>query len=186
MNPRPSIQNRLSLVIFWIAGIVMGIFFVTPKSNGDKFLGGSIGFMSSLLLSFLVFPELRKMLRNIWDGDDIAGINMKNYFTHPTQKPLVLGMLWFLVFILLSTIGLFNPLFDRLPDKDKSDLLFLFLSPSFLFFGISGLISIKRNEAVGRYGQIYNGGWAYFNGIMLIVFGWGALLFMLLAYVFNW
>lgn len=30
------------------------------------------------------------------------------------------------------------------------------------------------------------GFWAYLNGALLILFGWGGLIYLLLAWIFNW
>ncbi len=182
MYPRLSLQKGVLLATFLITGIIAGIVFVTSKVNGDIFLGGLVGFTISLVSSCFLFSELRNMFSDNWNGGDIAGFNMKNYFTHPTQKPLVFAALWFCIFIIFLSSGLSNSLNEYL----QQYLAFMLLFPSFLLFGFSGFLMIKLKEGVTKFGQIYKGPWAYFNGALAIIFGWGGLLFIALAYLFNW
>jgi hypothetical protein len=186
MYPRLSLQKGLLLAIFLITGIIAGIVFVTSKVNGDIFLGGLVGFTISLVLSCFLFSELRNIFGDNWNAGNIAGFNLKTYLTHPTQKPLAFAALWFIIFILFLSSGLSDSLNNYLPDNIKQNLAFIFLFPIFLLFGFSGFLMIRLKEGVSKFGQTYNGPWVYFNGALAIIFGWGGLLFMVLAYFFNW
>jgi hypothetical protein len=184
--PRLPIHKRLLLLGFYISGIIAGVISVTLKGKNDYFSGGVAGFMCALFLSFLVFPELRNMLPKIWNGNNIYGINLKNNFMHPTQKPMVFGMLWFLIFILITIFGLFDLIANSLQSIDRLYLTTLFLVPSLFLFGLSGIIMIKRKEAIGRFGRIYYGSQAVTVGILCVIFGWGGGIFMILSLIFNW
>jgi len=186
MYRRLSIQKGLLLISFLITGIFAGIVFVTPKVSGDQFLGGLVGFTISLVLSCFLFSELRNMFSDNWSGDNMFGIRMKALFTHPTQKPLMLGMLWFVCFALLLGSGLLNLIIEKLSIQQKPDLILMLLSPTLFLWGVSGVLMIKQKEGVNKFGQIYGGSWAYFNGILAIIIFWGALLIMILATIFDW
>ena len=89
-----------------------------------------------------------------------------------------------MIWLLLLTIGAYflSPVFEQLPEYFGA---VAFLPLSFLF-GLSGFQIVKRNEVVGLFGIIHNGFWVYLNGFLLIVFGWGGFLYLVLALVFNW
>jgi len=180
MIPRLPIHKRLLLLGFYIAGTTAGVIFLTSINNGDKFFGGIAGFLCALFLSFIVFPELRNMLPKFWNGNNRYGFKFKDRILHPTQIPIMLGMLWFLALVLLS---ISNTTISFVNNHNNVDIL---LFPTLFLFGLSGLIIIKRNEVVGRYGELHRGFWATFSGILMVVFCWGGLIFMILANIFNW
>jgi len=186
MVPRLPIHKRLLLLGFHITGIVAGIIFLTPRNSGDKFLGGIAGFICALLASFLIFQDLRNMLPKIWDGSNIYGINMKNYFVHPTQIPMLLGILWFILFIFLVTPRIFNFITDNFQGIEKSEITGLLLTPSALLIGLSGFLIFKRNEAIDRFGEIHKGARVRFIGISTMFLGWGIGALFVLSAIFKW
>ena len=186
MYPRLSLQKGLLLAIFLITGIIAGIVFVTSKVNGDIFLGGLVGFTISLVLSCFLFSELRNIFGDNWNAGNIAGFNLNNYLTHPTQKPLIFALLWFFIFMLFLSSGLSDSLNKYLPDNIKQYLVFMLLFPSLSLVGFSGFLMIKLKEGVTKFGQIYKGPWAYINGVLAIILGWGIVAFIVLAYIFKW
>jgi len=183
MSSHPSRLRGIFLLGTIIVSIAVGVIFLSPEIEGGKFIGGSFGFVLAIFISRIFFPDIRRSSGNIWNGKNILGVNMKNYFTHTTQIPMMLGFLWFIIFMAL---GIFTSSIDKSQNKDNPYLLFVFLSPSFFLIGLSGFLMIKRNEGVNKFGEIYKGFWAYFNGALGIIFGWGLPLLMFLAYVFKW
>jgi len=209
-------KNPLNLILVIIFGFIGGIIFISPLLpitnrecsrknwlmceifyslgfNYNQIWGGFLGILVVFVVIFFILnlkPETRKNLKeyhkSLWDGNNILSVNMKNYFTHYTQAPMMLGMLLFVIFILLLVTGLTDPILNRLSEKDKPSLLMIFLSPSFFLFGLSGFRMIKQKEAIDKSGQPYHGFWAIFNGILGLLFGWGFLLFITLAFIFDW
>ena len=182
MNTPLPVQKRLLLTGFIIVSIILGIIFVAPKFNGDKFLGGSVGFISSWLLIFLLIPEFRYLAGTIWNGDNRFGFNMKNYFSHPTQMPLMLGLLWFgAVALILSLLVVF----DLKITVNENTTIILLLFPCLLLFGLSGFLMLRRNEYVNQFGKLTTGFWARFNGVVAILFGWGGCIALLIVMIFD-
>jgi len=182
MQTRLSAQKRLLFLGFLITGTILGIMFISPSINGDKFLGGSAGFLLSILLSHLIFPEMRESSRGIWNGNNMLGVNTKTYFTHPTQLPLMLGLLWFCaVALMLSLLVVFDL---KITVNEKTGLILLLL-PCLLLFGLSGFLMIRRNEYVNQFGKLTTGFWARFNGVLGIFFGWGGCILLLVVIIFD-
>jgi len=168
MQRRLSPQKRVLLLGLLIAGTILGIMFLSPRINGDKFLGGSVGFLISMLFSHLIFPGMRERSRGMWNGNNVLGANLKTYFTHPTQIPLMLGMLWFgLGMICLVVFNL------KITADTNTGILLAWLVPMCLLFGSSGFLMLRRNEYVNQFGKLTTGFWARFIGVLGIVFGWG-------------
>ncbi len=175
-------QKRLLVLSFLVIGIILGIIFVSPKVNGDKLVGGSVGFISAILINYLIFTEVREGFRGVWNGKNPWQVNIKQSLFHPTQIPLTIGMLWFITFAFLMY------LFDLKAITDNESKLFagLLLFPSLLLFGFSGFMMLRRNEYVNQFGKLTTGFWARFNGVMAILFGWGSCIALLVAMVFDW
>ncbi len=182
MVPGLPAKKRIFSIGILIAGTILGIIYVTPKVSNNAFLGGSIGVLISFFVIFLAFPEARKSFENNLNKDDFF---IKNYFTHPTQLPLMLGILWFIVSFLF--LAAFVSLFPTLMPMENRPVILLFfvLSPTFSAIGYSGYQTIKRKESVNKYGQIYKGFWASLNGVLGILIGWGFLLVLFIIYIFN-
>ena len=53
-------------------------------------------------------------------------------------------------------------------------------------WGLSGFLMVVRKEFIDKRGRRYFGGWAIFNGIILLLMGWGSLIFFLLTIINNW
>jgi hypothetical protein len=182
MQTRLSAQKRLLFLGFLIIGTTLGIMFISPNINGDKFVGGSAGCLISILLSHFIFPEIRESSRGIWNGNNILGVNMRTYFTHPTQMPLMLGLLWFVaVALILSLLVAFEL---KITVNEKTGII-LWLFPCLLLFGLSGFLMLRRNEYVNQFGKLTTGFWARFNGVLAILCGWGGCVVLLVVIIFD-
>lgn len=182
MQTRLSAQKRLLFLGFLITGTILGIMFISPSINENKFLGGSAGFLISMLLSHIIFPEIRESSRGIWNGNNMFGVNMKAYFTHPTQMPMMLGSLWFVAVALILSLLVALDLKILLNEKLVITLL---LVPCLLLFGLSGFLMLRRNEYVNQFGKLTTGFWAKFNGALGILFGWGGAITLIIVIIFD-
>jgi hypothetical protein len=182
MQTHLSVTRKQLLIVILTIGTILGVFFISPSFNGNKFLGGSAGFTISMLVSHFVFPEMRERSRSLWDGNNTMGINMKRSFTHPTQLPLTLGMLWFgAVALILSLLVAF----DLKITVNENTAIILLLFPCLLLFGLSGFLMLRRNEYVNHFGRISNGFWARLNGVLAILLGWGGCIALLVVMIFD-
>jgi len=141
-------------------------------------LGGAIiGATISLVLMPLIFygnPNVKKGFEALEKGG-------WNEFTHPTTLPITIAVVWMALCVAFVFIH------DKISNEPLSSLLTsTFVVPTAFLFGLSGFLILKRNEVAGRYGEIHKGFWAYLNGILLILFGWGGLAYLLLAWIFRW
>jgi len=65
-------------------------------------------------------------------------------WTHPTNLPMMIGMLWFVVFF--AMMGLIPIRVDRYIGNESVRVRLLLL-PALFLFGLSGLLMILRREA---------------------------------------
>ena len=179
---RMPVSKRLLLAGYILLGPVLGVLL---NFAHDTFSNIFLGFLISLISSFLVFPELRKTIPTIFNGKNSFGINMGQYFTHPTQLPMMFGGLWFVIVIPLLSL-LISKFPSLIPVENRLDATTIVLLPSMILFGFSGYQMARRREMVGKFGQIHRGNWALFVGIIGILFSWGIALYLTLALVFNW
>lgn len=183
MQTRLSAQKRLLFLGILISGTILRIIFISPSINGEKFVGGSAGRLISALLSHPIFPEIREGSRGIWNGNNMLGVNMKTYFTHPTQIPLMLGMLWFVLGISLLSLQV---VFDfKVTTHVNNGIILAWLVPVCLLFGLSGFLMLRRNEYVNQFGKLTTGFWARFTGVLAILFGWGGAIALIIAIIFD-
>ena len=140
-------------------------------------LGGAIiGATLSLILIPLIFygnPDVKKRFEILERGG-------WNEFIHPTMLPITIAVVWMALCVVIVFVR------DMISNKPFGDFLRgVFVVPIAFLFGLSGFLMLKRNEVVGRYGEIHKGFWAYLNGILLILLGWGGLVYLLLAWMFK-
>lgn len=180
MLSRLSKPKSFLLIGIIIISIASGVIYLSHMIDGSKIAGGSLGFIFAIFFSHLIFPEFRKSSSNIWNGNNILGINMKTYFTHPTQIPLMMGGIWFCAVLLAMYV--FNL---KVTTDDETKIFIGMLIPAFLLFGLSGFLMVYRNEYVNRFGIIVNGLWAKINGIAGILFGWGFSIGIIIMLIFK-
>jgi hypothetical protein len=180
---RMSTSKRLLFAGYLILGPVLGM---SLNFGNDTLLNICLGFLIALISSFLVFPELRRTFSTIIDGKNSLGFNPGLYLTHPTQKPMMIGVLWSLPMAFL--LAQLNSKFPSLiPEEYRLNVTTIIVTlPGLFLFGYSGFKMIKRNETVNKFGKIHKGFWAYLNGTILILIGWGGLLYLLRAWIFDW
>jgi hypothetical protein len=61
----------------------------------------------------------------------------------------------------------------------------ILLSPIAILWGYSGFLMVQRNEFIDKFGRQYKGFWAYFNGMLFILMGWGLLIVAIISYIFD-
>ena len=172
-----------------IGGAFLGAFILAPAIYIDMRLGIVIGGLVGCGISFWLFPELRKAFTEGWNEKPsklrqqrIANnlwLGWQRSLTHPTNLPMTIGMLWFIVFAAL--IVLFPTLFDRYIGNESIRPLLLLLPFCFLF-GLSGLLIILRREFIDQSGHRHHGFPVYFNGILGLLFGWGGCIALIWAF----
>jgi len=123
-------------------------------------------------------------IKNIYAGlinhtNDNLRFDTNNYLWHPTRIPLVIGFIWF-IFIGSAQVN------NNQGTVNSDQFILVLLIPLLILIGISGLITIVKGESVGKFGRIQRGFWAYVNGVLGVVFGWGLSLIFLLAAIFKW
>jgi hypothetical protein len=181
-------QKRIVQLAIILTGIILGGLLLPPILNNNSkasgFLGGFIGF----LISVAIFPETIKglfeeqsELRQKRLQKEMA-MGFWQSWTYPTQIPMTIGVLWFLVYIVL--ISIFHTIFEGI--DDKALLALIFLLPPFFLFGLSGLLMILRKEGVDKHGKKYFGVWVYINGISQMTICWGVVIILTLSTIFDW
>lgn len=205
--------SPIRLILIIVLGFISGIIFISPLlsfaddedcsrknrliceilfSLGFNYTQIMSGFLGILVLFMLIFiilnlksenrEKIKDFYKSLWDGNNPLGVNTKKFFTHPAQIPMMLGGTWFLIFTIIIASRLLDPFLPRYQDF----LLSLLLFPFFFSLGLSGFLMIRRKETVDKFGQIHKGTWAILNGSLLVLFGWGGLLVLILADIFNW
>jgi hypothetical protein len=106
------------------------------------------------------------------------------YFFYPTKTPLTFSMVIFVLIIMVVFV------LDKLNLQQIISEVVKIGSMGCLFlWGISGFLIIARNQFIDNIGpniRKYKGFWAILNGIVLVVVGWGGVIFYALSSIFNW
>lgn len=174
-----SATQRWLLNGYFILGVICGLFFVPSK---NYLLNAAIGFIVALFSSYLIFPQLRKHFPKLLENDTIWATSTRR-FTHPTQLPQTIGILWFLVGILILTF-LISEFPSLIPEQARLHALFyIVLLPTHFLIGLSGHKIIQQKETVNNFGQVYRGSWAFFAGILTMLYGWGGFLLMVFGLI---
>jgi hypothetical protein len=166
-----------------IAGTLFGALVITPRFHMDAKLGAGIGSILGIIMSILLFPDLRKAMTTPISKRRMKRIQTEQEFgfqrawSHPTRIPFLLGLVWF--------VGLFIFLWLFHLQINSAQTALLLLSPSLLLFGLSGFLALKRNEYIDNHGRRYRGFWAIFNGTLFMLVGWGGVLFVLYLIIFD-
>lgn len=152
------------------------ILHISPETLGGAIIGSVISFFLTPLI-FYQDPKIKNSFERLEFG-------RWTYLVHPTRLPLSIGVIWFLFmavffYALDYQIGEFKT-------GINTNLDYITLLPFLLLMGLSGFRMIKRNETVHRFGRVSEGFWAYLNGTVFMLFGWGGFVYLLLAWIFNW
>jgi len=192
-------QRTWAILIIILGGLAGAIFIspflnlqIPPDSNHTSALheiamffhvkveilaGLIIGMVFCFLILPLIFrdPDVEVVTKTLEVG-------FWESLAHPTNFPMTIAMVWF-VFI-VGIVGLLDIKIGKFGLDQNWSLVLLI--PFELLMGMSGFQMIRRNETLNRFGKIFTGFWAYLSGTILILFGWGGLVFLLLARIFNW
>jgi hypothetical protein len=169
-------ESKWAILILIMSGF-FGAFFIAPLIGTKALIGAFIGMVGCVyLLPFLLrdpygLEAAKTMEIGIW-----------NSFLHPTNLPITLAIIWVLFIAGVSSFLEFKTSEFKL-GLNLSDILFL---PFLLLMGLSGFQMIRRNESVSKVGYVYKGFWAYLNGAVCILFGWGGFLFFMFTWIFHW
>lgn len=167
-----------------ISGFI-GTILIAPNFHVSGDIGALIGIFLGFLFSLLI-PNLWKSLIKITNdenrriSEENRYINFWDYITHPTLIYVVIGTLWLVGFIAFISIFQIKPT----PEQSLFGLL-----PLAFFFGLSGLMMVKRKEFVkgSIFGYlVVRSDWAIFWGTLTMLIGWGGGLVLLLATMFKW
>jgi len=192
--------QRSWAILILVVGCIAGAILIAPLLNlqydsvpySPSFLHKIAGFLNirvetlggaiiGLVISLLVLPFIFRSdpdTQNMLDGTRIESWDS---FVHPTNLPITIAMIWFVVFA--TFVFIFTKISETELGIYSSAIL---LIPMAFLFGLSGFQMIRRNETLNGFGRIYKGFWAYLNGTLLILFGWGGLLYLLLAWIRDW
>ena len=97
----------------------------------------------------------------------------QRFNSHPTNIPIIFSAIWFFVLLISNFLFSFSKNFEN---KDFFNNLVLF--PTLFGMGLSGLLMLILGESVSKQGKLYRGFCVYLLGVILIVFGWGAIIAM--------
>jgi len=179
-------QKRVFQLVIILVGFILGNIFPSSLLNNNKegtgILGGFLGF----LLSIIIFPETIKELFKEQSKKrterliEERKLGFYRSLTHSTQIPFTTSMVFLvLMIVIVALLDLFNINVDS--KILQAGLFFI----AFLW-GLSGFLIITRKEYIDKNGRRYKGGWAIFYGLPFLLFGWGSLIALLLARIFNW
>jgi hypothetical protein len=100
---------------------------------------------------------------------------------HPTQLPIILGILWFIAILFINRYypDLINFIYEV---KLSTKIIF---APTLFLVGLSGFMIVVQGKSVTRIGYIAKGFEAYMNGIIRLLFGWGFGLFLVVQSILD-
>jgi hypothetical protein len=179
-------KKRIIQLALILTGTILGGLFLSDFLNGSTKASGLLGGFVGFLVGLAIFPETGLGLFE--EQSELRQSRLKKErtlgfwrsFTHPTQVPLTLSLILFVLILVLAA------LLDYLKIKGGSEIFQIgFLIMMFLW-GLSGFLIISRKEYVDNNGRRYRNWWAVFYGIPFLIMGWGGFIFLLLAQIFEW
>jgi len=179
-------RKRIIQLAIILTGIILGGLFIAPLLNTNRESSGLLGGFIGFLVSIAAFPDT---LRSTFEEQsekrterimEERQLGFYRFLTHPTQIPFILSILLFIATLVLVI------LLDFLKIKISYAILQTGLFAMAFLWGLSGFLMIIRKEYIDKRGRRHRGGWAIFNGVVFLVMGWGSILFLLLAKIFNW
>jgi hypothetical protein len=163
-------KNAVQIIILILGGII-GWIFLSPLLKNKTENSILIGLLLALLINIIVFPDLRKKIFEQTSEKRIERLQKENslgfrrFLFHITNLPLHIALLvLFGGAILLGTLNL----------KLNEFQLTIGTIIICVLIGLSGFLMLVRKEYVNKDGVISRGFWAFFNGILLLLVGWGS------------
>jgi hypothetical protein len=179
-------QKRIIQIALILIGSILGGIFIAPLLKENTKVSGLLGGLIGLMVSIAIFPE---MLKGVFEQPSEKRLErikeewhleFMRSWTHPTRVPLLLAIgLFLLLIISVAVIANFT---DLQPTKNQTILA---LTPVCFLFGLSGFLTLRRNEYIDNQGRKYRGFWAILNGILLLLMGWGSLLVLVIIIIFD-
>lgn len=179
-------QKRIIQLAIILVSILLAGVFLSPLLNGSIEASGLLGGFVGFLISIAIFPGTVKGLFEEQHEKRAARIMEQHQLgfyrslTHLTQIPFTIAMLLFVLIIVLAF------LFDILKIKISSTIFQIGILCMLFLWGLSGFLITSRKEYIDKRGRRFRGGWAIFNGVIFLLMGWGSLLFLIIANIFNW
>jgi len=169
---------RLTIII---GSTLLSYFYIAQAFEADPKLSGLYGCLGGIILALLIPPVYDEKNQDKEEGNENPFEKSLNSFSHPTNLPLTFSMIYFVILIVgVLILGGVNPSFT-VPLK----ITIILLSPIPLLWGYSGFLMVRRNEFIDKFGRQYKGFWAYFYGILLILWGWGMFIAILFFSIFD-
>ncbi len=113
------------------------------------------------------------------EKDALERSGWKVYILHPTNLPITIAILYFLIFLGM-TLSL-----PQLRNSKDSKLFGIFMLIPFGFLlGLSGFLNVIRKEFV-RLRYIHRDSTAYLDGLKKLIVGWGGCVYMLYIIIFK-
>ena len=167
-------------LIIIITSTLLSYFYIAPQFETDPKLIGLYGCLFGIILALLILPIYDEKVQ---EDDEIENLFKKSLdsFSHPTNLPLTYSMIYFVILVIGAfIINVINPNFTV-----PLAITGILLSPIAILWGYSGFLMVRRNEFIDKFGRQYKGFWAYFNGILFILMGWGLLIVAIISYIFD-
>lgn len=168
-----------------LLSLLIGMLIISPALDIDTKLGALAGGILGVIINSVIFPEKRQEVSEQSNEKHFERMvarqeySLYRSFFHPTNLPITLSLIYFVLLVIVVFI------LDKLNIIIPSNLyLVLFVMP--FLWGISGFLMLTRNEYVDKFGRNHKGFWAIFNGTLFILFGWGSIIYVTLATIFNW
>ena len=171
-------KTRYRYLIFIVAGILLGIKYLSPIVLGDKIMGALFGFGISSFVGSMIFPETRKRAFSsspLKDKIQKTRKSVSTYFTHPTNRPMFYGMLWYLGVAVITIV--FFPDFANSTQYSREFMIVITI-PTLILVGLTGYRMIKHGEYIGLF-YTERDSRAYTTGTLLLLTGWGVALYAL-------
>ncbi len=169
---------RLAIII---GSTLVSYFYIAPAFEADPKLSALYGFLGGIILALIIFPVADEEGTDKKDENESPFGDYFKSLSHPTNLPLTYSMIFFLILVaLIFILKTFN-LNIVLPQKIST----IILSTLSFLWGYSGFLMVRRNEYIDKSGRQYKGFWAYFNGILLMLWGWGMFIALLIFSIID-
>jgi len=168
-----------------LLSVLLETLIISPVLNIDIKLGALIGGILGIILNSVIFPEKRQEVSEQSKARQFERMvvrqeySLYRSFFHLTNIPITLSLIYFVLIVIVIFI------LDKLNTTIPSNIYLVLLVMPFLW-GISGFLMLTRNEYIDKFGRKHKGFWAIFNGVLFIIFGWGSIIYVTLATIFNW
>lgn len=179
-------QKMIIQFVIILLGAILGFTYLPSLIEVEAEVSGFIGGLVGFLVGIAIFPEMfkaslenpsEKRMERIMDEHQLG---FYRYLTHPTQIPFMISML---IFVLLIVFVL---LFGYLKIAFSDSVFQIALFAVAFLWGLSGFLMMIKKVSIDHRGREHRGAWAILNGLAFLLMGWGSIIFVLLAELFNW